>query len=134
MLRSCCAATGPRRDWNQEVWNLYKSGREAGRDRWADIEKSRLDNTRMSLLPKAYAGRYENPAMGEVQVIVDGRRSVLNAGAIAMPMSHWHIDTFLVEYEPWEMKEFATFNIGPDGEVTSMDLFEFRFERLPPED
>ena len=125
---------GPRRDWNQDVWNLYKSGREAGRDRWADIEKSRLDNTRMSLLPKAYAGRYENPAMGEVQVIVDGRRSVLNAGAIAMPMSHWHIDTFLVEYEPWEMKEFATFNIGPDGEVTSMDLFEFRFERLPPED
>lgn len=38
-------------------------------------------------------------------------------------MSHWHLDTFLVEHAPWELREFAEFRIAPNGKVASFDLF-----------
>lgn len=40
-------------------------------------------------------------------------------------MTHWHLDTFLVEYAPWKMREFVTFRIGPDGLVESLDFLGF---------
>ena len=45
-------------------------------------------------------------------------------------MTHWHLDTFLVEYRPWSTREFATFNIGPDGTVRSLDFIGNKFERV----
>jgi hypothetical protein len=42
-------------------------------------------------------------------------------------MSHWHLDTFLVEYDAWGLREFAEFQIGPDGSVSSLELFGENF-------
>jgi hypothetical protein len=44
-----------------------------------------------------------------------------------MQMSHWHLDTFLVEYEPWGMREFAEFRIGPTGKIDKLVLFGEEF-------
>jgi len=38
-------------------------------------------------------------------------------------MKLWHLETFLVEYEQWSLREFAEFRIGPDGKITSLELF-----------
>ena len=45
-------------------------------------------------------------------------------------MTHWQIDTFLVEYKQWEMREFATFNISPEASITSVEVFDESFEKV----
>ena len=59
---------------------------------------------------------------------------VLKTKQFDFEMSHWHLDTFLVEYKNWEMREFATFNIGPDGAITSFNLFGDTFKLMDEEE
>jgi hypothetical protein len=44
-------------------------------------------------------------------------------------MSHWHLDTYLLEYEDWGMREFANYNIGADGNISSLEFLGLRFMR-----
>jgi hypothetical protein len=53
---------------------------------------------------------------------------LLRTVAVEVPMTHWHLDTFLVEYAPWELREFAEFRIGPDGRIASLRLFGEEFQ------
>jgi CubicO group peptidase (beta-lactamase class C family) len=117
-----------RTDWNQDVFDLYNN--QAGnRDaQWEETLESRLKKTRPSLPVTAYAGRYTNPALGSVTIEYSGRDLQLRTAAVGMPMSHWHLDTFLVEYESWELREFAEFRIGPDGRIKSFLLFDQEFQ------
>ena len=48
-------------------------------------------------------------------------------------LSHWHLDTYLVEHEIWTIHDFASFNIGPQGDITSVDMLGRKFERVPEE-
>jgi hypothetical protein len=57
----------------------------------------------------------------------------LKTTLVDFEMSHWHLDTYLVEYKSWQMHEFATFNIGPDGITTSVALFGDTFMRVEDE-
>ncbi len=41
---------------------------------------------------------------------------------VNLKMSHWHLDTYLVEYEDWGMREFANYNIGADGNITEKKI------------
>ena len=116
-----------RPDWNLAIWNLYQKLEERGEDRWAEREKQRLKRTKPSLKLERYAGPYSSPAMGDIEIVVEKRDMLLRTPRADMSLSHWHLDTFLLEYERWGMKEFATFHIGPDGEITHLELFELEF-------
>lgn len=123
-----------RRDWNQEVWDLYRENRESGQDHWAEVEASRLKRTRPGLPMEAYIGTYENAAIGTLTIEPEGQGMLLKAGARDLPMRHWHLDTFLVEYERWGLREFATFRVGPDGTISGMELFGYEFSPIPVQD
>lgn len=116
-----------RRDWNQEVFNLYRENRDAGADEWAIIESKRLQDTQPSLETERYTGRYESAALGEVEVETDGNGLLLSTASADLRLSHWHLDTFLVEYEPWDLREFVTFRIGPNGEIQGFEAFNSTF-------
>lgn len=116
-----------RRDWNQAVYDLYQEAAQAREDKWAEQEKQRLRKTSPALPLQSYAGRYVNPALGAVTVEVDGRDLLLRTARLALPMSHWHLESFVVEHRPWDLREFAEFRIGPEGTVTSFELFGERF-------
>jgi hypothetical protein len=51
----------------------------------------------------------------------------LKTAKVEFPMSHWHLDTFVVDYQPWGLREFAEFRIGPDGSVSFLELFDESF-------
>jgi CubicO group peptidase (beta-lactamase class C family) len=112
-----------RRDWNQEVFELYAGLRDEYEKSWEEKRKQRLRGTRPALALEAYAGRYSSPAMGEITVGLSGKKLTLETSKVSLPMTHWHLDTFLVDYEPWQLREFATFRIMPDGSVGSLDAF-----------
>jgi len=61
--------------------------------------------------------------IGEITIALEGRSLVLKSKKIDLPMSHWHLDTFLVEYKPWGMREFAEFRVGPNGAIQELNLF-----------
>ena len=56
-----------------------------------------------------------------------GRDLLLQFAQIEMPMTHWHLDTFLVEHEPWGIREFADFRVAPDGKIEAFEVFGERF-------
>jgi hypothetical protein len=117
-----------RRDWNKAIFDLYQDRAKTGDEKWSELEQQRLPNTKPVLSHEAYAGRYESPMIGEVTVALDGRDMFLRTGKVDLPMSHWHLDTFLVEYKPWGLREFADFRLGPDGEITTLELFGEQFK------
>jgi CubicO group peptidase (beta-lactamase class C family) len=112
-----------RRDWNQAVYDLYQDAAQARADSWAEKEQQRLRKTQPALPLQAYAGRYENPALGGVSIEVAGRGLLLKVAKFELPLSHWHLDSFLLEHPPWDLREIAEFRIGPEGEVKDFDLF-----------
>jgi len=48
-------------------------------------------------------------------------------------LTHWHLDTFLLEYKPWKKREFVTFRIDPGGSIRSVEMLGDSFERLADE-
>ena len=118
-----------RRDWNQEVFDLYQVSAGNGDEEWDAIEKKRLKKTKPALPAKAYAGIYRNQSMGDVSIELAGRKMVLKTTLIDFDLSHWHLDTFLLEHKPWELREFLSFNIGPDGAIESFEFSGLTFNR-----
>jgi len=122
-----------RRDWNQEVFQLYAERQRKAAEQWQDIQAKRLKHTKPALPKKAYAGLYRHPAWGDLRVEVSGSGLRLETTLIEFGMSHWHLDTFLLEHYPWDMREFASFNIDPEGSISSLTVFGEKFERVNPE-
>lgn len=122
-----------RRDWNQEVFDLYARLREEGDQKWQEALEKRLENTEPNLPPEVYVGSYRSATVGDLQIGWTEGEWTLETGLIDFEMTHWHLDTFLAEYKPWEMREFTTFNIGTDGTIVSLEFLGHTFERVDEE-
>lgn len=120
-----------RPDWNQLVFNLYRDRAEQAGARWRKLADKRLTGTRPSLPLAAYAGEYGNPVLGDLKIASDGDTLRLETALMQLPAAHWHLDSFLVEHPPWQLREFLEFRIGPDGRVAGFTLFGESFEPVP---
>jgi len=127
------SADSERPDWNQLVWDLYQGAAKEAEAKWAETLEKRLPRTRLSLPLDAYTGRYGSAALGDVTIEIAGGKLKMRTHAVALPMSHWHLDIFLIEYAAWDLREFAEFRIGPEGQIESLLLFgqEFLPSREP---
>lgn len=123
-----------RRDWNLEVFELYTSLAGKSDEQWAKTERGRLSGTRTSLPLNRYTGAYESAVMGQVSIVNSDGNLILRTDRVDISMSHWHLDTFLFEYEPYAMREFAGFSIGPNGSVSGFRLFGENFVAVSPTD
>lgn len=117
-------------DWNKDVFDLYERRRQealAGRERLAS---SRLRGTRPALPLESYAGRYTNGFVGDVEIELDGRTLVAGFPALSWRMKHWHLETFDLIDEHGEPVDFASFSIGPAGDVSTLTLMGEEFVRV----
>jgi CubicO group peptidase (beta-lactamase class C family) len=124
---------GTRRDWNQEIFALYEERRTKREEEWQETLEKRIENTKPSLSLDAFGGTYRSETIGDILVEQSDQGMTIKATNVDFEMTHWHLDTFLVEYRPWSMREFATFNIGPDGTVRSLEFVGSAFERVKEE-
>lgn len=122
-----------RRDWNQEIFDLYEARADAGDEQWKETEKKRLRKTKLTLPLSAYPGTYRSASWGDVLIEKSGRDLVLKTSMVEFAMEHWHLDTFLVQYMDWQLRDFAMFEIGPDGSISSLGLFGETFVRVAQE-
>lgn len=123
-----------RPDWNEAVWNLYSGLADETEAQWGEKVSKRLSGTRPGLPLGDYTGQFDGPLLGPVTVTLSEGRLVLETGKVELTLSHWHLDTFLVEYAPWKLREFAEFRVSPDAKVTSMTLFGETLTRVASED
>ena len=119
-----------RRDWNQDIFDLYAANAEKAKQNWKDIQGKRLKHTKKSLKSESYPGTYRSEVMGDILNEKSGGNMMLKTARIEFEMTHWHLDTFLVEYKDWGLHEFIVFNIGPDGKISSLSLFGNTFKRF----
>jgi CubicO group peptidase (beta-lactamase class C family) len=122
-----------KRDWNKDVFELYAARAKQGEEGWKETQGNRLTGTKLSLARESYAGTYSNPSIGEVVIAGSGSDMKLKTTLVDFEMSHWHLDTFLVELKSTDMRDFASFNINPEGSITSFDFFGATFKRVTEE-
>lgn len=120
-----------RRDWNQDIFDLYAKNALESDAKWREVSKKRLRNSKTSLRRSAYPGSYRSRVNGDILIEPSGRSLMLRMAQKDFEMTHWHLDTFLIEYKPWEMREFGTFQISSDGSIKSIKLMGDTFERIP---
>jgi hypothetical protein len=84
----------------------------------------------------AYAGTYSDRSFGSVVVRLEDDVLVLvRSPFFTADLSHWHYDTFLAVYRNrWVGEGTATFIIGNDGKVKSLELMGVTLERQPEEE
>ncbi len=104
-----------RRDWNQDIFDLYAKRADEAKQKWKETQDKRLKHTKPSLKPAVYPGTYRSDVIGDIVIEKSGGNMLLKTTLVSFEMSHWHLDTFLVEYKDWDLHEFVVFNIGPDG-------------------
>jgi CubicO group peptidase (beta-lactamase class C family) len=122
-------STENRRDWNKDVFELYDTSANSGDEKWQQIQNKRLTKTKPSVAISEYLGIFQNESMGDIMIVKSGDTLSLKTKMVNLKMSHWHLDTYLVEYEDWGMREFANYNIGADGNISSLEFLGLRFMR-----
>ena len=104
---------------------------------------ARDTSSRPSLPLQKYAGRYEDPWYGEVEVkYVKGRLTMRfgHTPSLQGEMEHWQYDTFLARWKDPELRAdaFVTFSLNPDGTIERVRMraaspetdFSFDFQDL----
>ena len=124
-------ALGGNRDWSTEFKKLYAGIGEKTEKVQKDFEANRIPNTTPSLLLQDYAGKYEDPLYGEVEVTVDEKNLIVNLNHFAKAtVEHWHYDTFYGPYERrWHGKAKAVFNLNAAGKVEKLNFDGMEFSR-----
>lgn len=121
------------RDWSSEALtrrDLAQASAEEGEER---EEEERVTGTRPAHPLPEYAGAYEHPGYGTLQVEHEGEGLQLRYNRIEAPLEHWHYDVFQVERQPGPglggMK--VQFLTGVDGGVTAVSVpFEPSLDRI----
>ncbi|QDU21678.1 serine hydrolase [Urbifossiella limnaea] len=100
-------------------------------------DKEQKKDTKPSLAPEKYAGRYEDRAYGTAVVAEADGKLMLRWGRLALRLDHYHFDTFTaVPVEPRdEVVSFdrttldVRFRLGTNGDVEGLTFLEQDFRR-----
>ena len=89
--------------------------------------------------PGEYAGSYENPGFGTIEVTSSGSELSIRMAASELRCTHRHFETWDLLYEPLETPLTATFSADAEGKVTDVvvplepELEPVRFRRIKKE-
>lgn len=124
------SAPSGKRDWNQDVFDLYEKRLETDREEWRETELARLTGTKLRLPVDAYAGTYRSIVNGDIEITISDGELSLHLAMGSYKMSHWHQDTFLIVDDDWEFGSQAVFAFDTDGSISSFGFFDDAFIRV----
>ena len=122
---------GGTRDWNAEFLKLYGGLRAQGEKAVKDFEAKRVANTTPTLPLDQYSGKYTDPLYGELEVIVQNKKLLININnRIKATLDHWHYDTFRGEYDKaWNGIALTQFSLNATGKIEKIYFEGIEFKR-----
>jgi CubicO group peptidase (beta-lactamase class C family) len=137
----------PAVDWLDAFVELAAVGAQKAEEKVARDLAARDLETSPSLAPPGYVGAYRDPWYGEVRIVEENGRLVLDmtrTPRMLANLEHWQHDTFVARWRETWMSDhapydvFVTFALGPAGTVEQMTMtpvspaidFSFDFQDL----
>jgi len=117
------SSIGERRDWNQEILDLYGRIEEESEEEWQAVQQARIKGSKPRLPIADYAGTYRSPVNGDITISADGKELVLRTARSQLTMAHWHQDTFLATHPDLRHGALAVFGFDANGGVNSVEIF-----------
>lgn len=122
---------GDGRDWNAEFKTLYGNLRQLYEKKIDEFKKARVAGTQPTLPVSSFAGEYTSEIYGTVKVEASesgGLKFNVNQDFLVAELPHWHYDTFYGRVgEAGQYHMLATFTIGADGKVSTLDIDGLEF-------
>ena len=108
-----------RRDWSSDFLALEAAGRAKKEAAQRAMAAARVKGTSPSLPLSGYVGSFAYEPYGEVTVVEENGRLLLNFNpAYIGDLTHWHYDTFHVSWRnPILDDTYLTFNFGAKGKI-----------------
>jgi CubicO group peptidase (beta-lactamase class C family) len=128
--------TLPPRDWNSLYLGIQQREAEKGAERWRTEVSERCPGTQPLHEARDYAGKYEHPAYGTIEITVTGRGLVWRWNSFGGPLEHWHYETFVLR-DPMLQQPKAVFKPGASGEVAALHvqgIVDVEFRKVRPKD
>jgi len=125
MMRIFDAYLGvPERGWSKEEMAPTREMEQTARAVESSLEGLQIKGTHPALPLERYAGTYESPVYGNVNVRLENGALVLRfPGAQVADLKHWHYDVFRMKLRgPLDAGLFVTFSINLKGDVAEMAL------------
>lgn len=121
--------------WSERYLAIVKKDKEAGTQGRAKAGGDRVPDTRPSHALGDYAGEYEHPAYGVLNITTQDEELHFDFHKIRLPLSHYHYDRFDTPDDEQDGKWSVNFLTNPQGEVDkaaiSLDGAEITFTRRP---
>lgn len=123
-------------DWYARVY-----GAEAKKEEEEKKEKPQpVAGTQPSHPLKDYAGQYEHPAYGKIDIQLRDGELQLKANAFEFPLRHWHYDVFQGHIKEFGQDILFTFHFNKDGLVEKLGAplepsmpEDILYAKLPPD-
>ncbi len=119
----------PFHDWSAALLKQQDKGKADVKGYLAKQDAERLKDTKPGLPPSGYAGRYRDAWYGDAEITQTGetlRFSLTRSKGFQGRMSHWHLETFKVDFEdPAVPAALVTFQLDEKGRVIGLKMVPF---------
>jgi len=119
----------PARDWNAYYHEAEAKSQQKQAAARAEREAKRPRDTHPSLELGAYAGSYEQPGYGPIQIEAGPDGLSLRWRRVTIPLRHFAYDSFLAEDDAEDIDELVRFRLDPYGAVSAFEMFDVEFVR-----
>ncbi|HEY1339388.1 MAG TPA: serine hydrolase [Bryobacteraceae bacterium] len=121
--------------WSDRQVEIRLKNKKAGTEARTKANQGRVPDTRPSHPLTAYAGVYENPAYGVMNIAWKDNQLLFDFHKMKLPMMHYHYDRFDTPDDEENGKWSVNFRTNPQGDidqaVMSLDEAEAIFQRKP---
>ncbi len=118
------------RDWSADLLKLYAGQAEQAAAAQKKTDSLRVPGTTPSLPAGQYAGVYDDPLRGEVDIRTEGSTLAIRHGRYSGALEHWHFNTFRVKWRTeWHHGPLVSFVIGASATPDAIEVNGVRFAR-----
>jgi CubicO group peptidase (beta-lactamase class C family) len=121
--------------WSERQLKIRLENKKAGTEARAKANEGRVPNTQASHPLQDYAGAYENPAYGVMNIGLKDNQLQFDFHKMRFPMTRFHYDRFNTPDDEQDGKWSVNFRTNPQGDidqaVMSLDEAEAVFTRKP---
>ena len=119
----------PKKDWSQLYSQVYQQISRGQQQAFQQVQEQRTPGTEPSLATERYAGVYESDVYGELTIEPEEGQLVLRYGDFVGDLSHWHHDTFRVNWRGAAQAIagpffFANVRLDSRGQIDSLRLHD----------